>query len=399
MRILVAFLFLFASCFSWSQTAFEKGMVLDSIPVPNTKETFAIYLPTQYNPNEPSPIVFIFEPAARGRIGIEPFVLASEKYGYVLVCSNNSRNGPYNRNIPIAERLFDYLFSIVNIDSKQIFLSGFSGGSRLASTIAASSDSIAGVIACGAGLSSNPALVPYEGTFLYAGICGNRDMNYSEMLGLQPFLKSIGLTHALFIYDGSHTWPPPDEMEKVFDWIAVQLHKRNIEPLKREELQGYYEEEYATVLQDTKEKNYLRTTEGLERILLSYSTMFNLDSISLQLKEHQKSKDYKLAVKSNEKTIAQEKLLSQKYIDRIFSDFKDLDQTDLSWWRKEFEKLKKKSISGDVYTQKMVERLRYRVFAFLYENTSPNLNANTTDAQLAYSKQIIELLKTFSPNR
>ena len=85
----------------------EKGMIIDSIAVSKaTNETFALYLPKSFMENEPQPIVFIYEPLGRGAVGIQPFIPASEKYGLILVCSNNSKNGPYDRNFTISNNLF-----------------------------------------------------------------------------------------------------------------------------------------------------------------------------------------------------------------------------------------------------------------------------------------------------
>ena len=62
------FVFLATSGFTITQTNLEKGKVIDSIRVnENTNETYALYLPTSFNANEPSSIVFIYEPAARGK--------------------------------------------------------------------------------------------------------------------------------------------------------------------------------------------------------------------------------------------------------------------------------------------------------------------------------------------
>ena len=65
---------------------------MDSLEVSNSEnESFALYLPTSFDPDGLAPVLFIFEPAARAVLGIETFVPASEKYGYILVCSNNIR--------------------------------------------------------------------------------------------------------------------------------------------------------------------------------------------------------------------------------------------------------------------------------------------------------------------
>ena len=108
---------------------FPIGEIVDSIAVSKTSnETFALYLPSNHKPNTLSPIVFIFDPAARGKIGIHPFIKAAEKYNYILICSNNSKNGPYDQNIKIASRLYDKVFSDFSINPKRVYTAGFSGG-------------------------------------------------------------------------------------------------------------------------------------------------------------------------------------------------------------------------------------------------------------------------------
>ena len=61
-------------------TGFEPGSILDSIRVGSAPdETYALYVPNGYDPNSPSPIVFIFDPAARGRHAVEFFIPAAER--------------------------------------------------------------------------------------------------------------------------------------------------------------------------------------------------------------------------------------------------------------------------------------------------------------------------------
>ena len=106
MKILTYILF-----FCWSISLvgqvdnFPKGKIIDSVSLgKGSKETFSLYLPHQYNPNELSSIVFIYELAPRGKVGITPFIKAAETYNYILVCSNDSKNGPYQRNFDITNR-------------------------------------------------------------------------------------------------------------------------------------------------------------------------------------------------------------------------------------------------------------------------------------------------------
>ena len=59
----------------------------------NPDQSYALYLPSYYVPSKKFPIVYAFDPGARGNIPVELMKDAAERYGYIVVASNNSRNG------------------------------------------------------------------------------------------------------------------------------------------------------------------------------------------------------------------------------------------------------------------------------------------------------------------
>ena len=72
----------------------EKGIIVDTIKCKkNQKFSYALYLPDHYNPIIKWPVIYIFDPAARGSLAVKNFKQAAEQYGYIVACSNNSRNG------------------------------------------------------------------------------------------------------------------------------------------------------------------------------------------------------------------------------------------------------------------------------------------------------------------
>ena len=121
LKKLINLIFFLSMLTSFSQNEiFMKGSIIDSVFINDKSgESFALYLPAKYDSSINSPIVFIFDPAARGKTGIEPFIRAAEEYGYILICSNDSKNGPYNINYDIANRLFSKVLNQFKIDEKK----------------------------------------------------------------------------------------------------------------------------------------------------------------------------------------------------------------------------------------------------------------------------------------
>ncbi|MGB5819514.1 MAG: hypothetical protein WBG90_08505 [Saonia sp.] len=392
MKLFLIFIF-FWTCSAAGQQTFETGKIIDSIPVSDaTNETFTLYLPKSFDANKLSPIVFIFDPAGRGKTGIAPFVNVSETYGHVLVCSNAARNGPYNRNFDIADRLFAHIFSQFNIKENQIYLAGFSGGSRLVSAIAVLTEEIAGVIACGAGFAQNPLYRPSTQKFSYVGLCGDRDMNYREMIAVKNWLQKISFNHTLITYDGNHSWPASDQLLKAFDWLAIQAHKKGHSIMTDKEIYESYSRSYVLAKKSETDKDWLQATENYKRIIQTYGSFYTTDSVLQTLKSLRKRKGYKESSKSNAKALEIEAALTKTFNDRLFKDFEHPEKTDIDWWIKELEELKKTANSPNAEMRKMVERVRFNIFAIAYSRSNPNLN-EANEAQKKLSDTIKKLIR------
>jgi len=374
-----------------AQKIFEKGMIHDSIPISGTNdESFALYLPENYQESELSSIVFIFEPAARAAIGIRPFIEASEKYGHVLVCSNNSRNGPYERNFAIANNLFNHIFTNYNIKQDEMYLTGFSGGSRLACAIASLTNQFAGVIACGAGFSNLQEHMPSTQDYAYVGLCGDRDMNFKEMLKNKDYLNLMKFNHTLITYDGDHSWPPPEQISRAFDWLRVQKLKTT-NPGESEEVLALYRSDYDRIESFKTNGEFLYASEQYERLLKSYNGLVSVDSLTKQNQELLTSKPYKKQSASLANVLKMERKLADKLTTQISSDFKNPKKTNFGWWEKELDKLNALKEKGDTEIQKMVYRLKFDLFARAYSRKNALLY-NSNEEQAALVDRFLNLI-------
>ena len=71
----------------------KPGEVQPSVTVQaDANYSYALYLPSNYTAQKRWPILLAFDPFGRGDAPVKLFQAGAEKYGFILVGSNNSRN-------------------------------------------------------------------------------------------------------------------------------------------------------------------------------------------------------------------------------------------------------------------------------------------------------------------
>jgi predicted esterase len=185
------------------------------------EQSYALYVPSAYSGDHSWPVVFAFDPGARGKIPVELMKEAAEKYGYIVLGSNNSRNGAWKPELDAAEAMLQDAQERFSVDLKRVYFAGFSGGARVASQLAQLCKCAAGVLLSGAGFSQNSSPLR-ETPFPVFSAVGNLDFNYSELIPLQDKLEQAEYPHWLGIFDGIHEWAPAEVMNEAFAWFRVQ---------------------------------------------------------------------------------------------------------------------------------------------------------------------------------
>ncbi|MBO0862836.1 MAG: hypothetical protein J2P21_30935 [Chloracidobacterium sp.] len=246
MRMLVA-LSICIGFWSWapaaSQADFRPGAITEKVVCQaDSKQSYALFLPSGYNPQRNWPILYSFDPGGRGRQPVELFKDAAEKYGWIVVGSYNSRNGPGVPLNDIIRALWLDTHERFAIDEKRIYTAGFSGGARVASSFAiAMRDRVAGVIACGAGF-------PYVKTptremrFAYFALAGREDFNLVELHQLEESLTKADVVHQLLTFDGEHSWPSKTLLEEAIAWHEVMSYQKKLRPQDDGRINSLYEQ-------------------------------------------------------------------------------------------------------------------------------------------------------------
>lgn len=208
----------------------EAGVVIPQVICMNdSTHRYALYLPSYYytSGEESWPVIYAFDAAGRGVVPVELLSAAAEKYGYIVAGSNVSENGPWEPILKAAEMMFKDTEARLHIDPSRRYTAGFSGGARVATSLAVLYGTFEGVIGCGAGFSRNyPA--HFDLRFSYIGLIGNRDFNYQEMIALDERLSQFRVDHYIEEFDGNHEWPPEAVLSDAVQWLHFKAMKNEL---------------------------------------------------------------------------------------------------------------------------------------------------------------------------
>jgi predicted esterase len=236
---------------------FPTGKIIEKVACQGAPDfSYALYLPSAYQPERTWPVLFCFDPRANGMNPAELFQEGAEKYGYIIVSSNNSgSDDPSVPNLQAMKAIYDDALSRFSVDKQRLYATGLSGGARVACDMGYKyRGQVAGVIGCGAGFPIDTP--PSKDTpFAFYETIGNLDFNYYEIRLLRPKLEASGIPYKIHIFDGEHWWPPKEVATEALEWMEVQAMKNG----KREKDAALIE----TLFQKRLKKAESQKTEGM----------------------------------------------------------------------------------------------------------------------------------------
>ncbi len=394
MKSIITLLLLFISHLAFCQFV-EKGVAIDSIHFDlKPEQSYALYLPSYYDSALQWPAIYVFEPAARGVLPVTKFKSVAEELGYLVFASNNSKNGSWELSFESGDAMFVDTFSKFSIDPKRVYTSGFSGGSRVASAVAAITGKINGVIACGAGFASvDEYKLRNNSPVLYVAIVGNRDMNYQEHRQLEELLDVSGIINNRIIFNAGHQWPYSNFLREAIYWIELQCLKRGQQTSKGYSIQKSFDLTKHKADSIAESGDFVLAVETYERLQKDYNGLLQLTDLSSTIESIKKDKEYKKQLKRAEKIDEQEvdlrKELGDAFTELYFTKLNvgnDSTLKNMGWWERKVDFYKRLANKNDFMTRNMALRLLNLIWARSAESSFNFMANNDYETALVLNK-------------
>jgi predicted esterase len=372
---------------SVSGTPVEKGKIIPKITCQKDFTiSYALYLPKRYTTARKFPVIIAFDPHGSGILPLEKYKDLADKYGYILMGSNDSKNGlDMNTSGVIIDALFSETSGRYSIDSTRIYVMGFSGGARIASLIGLYQGGVAGIIGCGAGLLATNQPVRFKPD--YISIAGNADFNMNELINLDKQLDEAKFTHASILFNGKHEWPPVGVMENAFIWTEFCSMRKGFIQKDDSMILNFIQSQENIIGKDKETGDAVAEHNHLINLIRFVDGLNSTEDLKKTLASIENSPSYKIQQKQLQQLMNKEMKEQQTLNDNFFS--KDLD-----WWKKKITNYELRITKGkDSSEVRMCKRLKSYLSLLSYMSYSRVLSSNDTIA----AKHAMEIYEIVDP--
>ncbi len=192
--------------------------------------SYIIYMPDKLDMKKRHPWILALSPDGNGRAAVSAMRQGCDANGWIVVASNNSKNGI---DLRITEPLIvDTINSAVRtlaVDPAKMYVGGLSGGSMVSHYLVTRFPKLikGAVINCGMISRDWGKNLGYPSGKDMVFMTNPQDFRYKEIREDFQYVKSHGCNACWIEFPGGHAWAPPQYYSAAFKWLNQQakLHK------------------------------------------------------------------------------------------------------------------------------------------------------------------------------
>ena len=367
----------------------KKGIIQDSIRINDSiPETFAVYLPTSYDPSATWPVIFAMDMQGRGKQLIHMFREVAEKEGYIIAASNNTQDSlSIVQNTLIASRMFNTIYSLFPIHKQRSYTAGFGNGAKFAAIIPSVIRPIEGVISIGSGIPYKELIDPKK-PFQFVGIVGRSDFNFVDLSDEQNSSATAKryrdqwiLNSYLLVFNGETEWPDNSYLERAVEILTLKsMNKKNI-PKDSTYIRSIYNRDFSTLNNFVTANDYLGAMYLGNEMLTKFKGLLKLDDLKKRIKLISREKVYTIQNRRQKRIFQKEYFIREDYDYNLNDDVLTLNYNNLGWWNYQMGEIKKYSNSTDPLVKEMGMRLLGYLNALIEDNISFELAQNPVNEE------------------
>jgi len=347
-------------------------------------QSYALYIPARGG-QRPLPVIFFFDSHGVGAFPLRKYKTLADAYGFILVGSNNSRNGnDWPTTEKIWERLYEDTRSRLKMNNDRLYTCGFSGGARVAGYIAIQHSQIRGVIANGAGLPDGVSASDLP--FSFTAVTGEGDMNMTELIAITGELDKTRTRHRILFFAGIHEWAPVATMRTAFAGLDLDAMAMGLMPKDTAAI-GTFAGRSKTRVNGELQAKKLVEARGECEVAVSYLNGISggADWFKREIAALDRNAEYVKQRDARQKLLAVEENMKAQYMQYF-------QQGDMNYWTRTIDDLRAKARAKTAEGGMYQRLLAYLSLAF-YSLSNQLINGNQNEP----ARHFVQLYKMADP--
>ncbi len=364
------------------EMAFRKGSITDAVQVGDTiPETFALYLPPDFETSANWPALFVFDMKGRGSQALGMFREAADANGYLLVASNNIHDSlSIADNILVTSRMINRVYSLFPVQKQRMYTAGFGTGAQMAALVPSFIKEISGVVSMGSDI-PNTEILNEKSPFYYLGIAGRGDFVYADMSKTLDLLRRRKYPNNLLVFEGGREWPGREYLTIALELLTMDAMGQGKVSKDRELMVGSYQRLMQQVERLITSRRLLGAYNLMEEVSAVFAGTLELDSLRDKMKLLKKDKLYRSQKREENSVLLREALIREDYLYYLEEDILTYNFDNLGWWNFQMGELAKYQKSGKLAERYMGQRLEGYLNALVEDNIDMLLQATGVDEE------------------
>ncbi|QBA64702.1 alpha/beta hydrolase [Muriicola soli] len=356
--------------------AIRKGIVRDSVPVNDSiPETFAIYLPTNFEPSVKWPVLFAMDMEGKGKQIVHMFREIAEKEGYILAASNNIHDSlSIVQNTLVVSRMLNTVYTLFPIHKQRTYTAGHGVGAQFASILPSVIRPIEGVISSGSDVPFKELIDP-KNPFEFVGIVGRSDYHFNNLVEDSDLTtitrRALGkskFVDYLLVFEGGEEWPDKSYLQRAVEILTLRsMSKGNVE-LDTAYVRSIYNRNFATLNNHVLENDYLAAAFLADEMISKFKGLVDLEELKKRRKVITREKVYSVQLRKQKRYMQKEYFIRGEYDYNLNDDVLTLNYNNLGWWNFQMDEIRKFIKSSDPFEKEMGYRLLGFVNALVEDN-------------------------------
>lgn len=348
MRVL--FLLIFCSVAAMAQEL-QKGVVIPAIQFEEST-SYALYLPTTYNPNQKYPTVFIFDEDGQGAQAAQLFSIGASLTQSIVVAPNYKMSDSLNLSVKQTADFINTIHDRYAVDVSKIILAGEGRGAIIASTNAHISEDVYGVIAIN-DVFIDEKILEKNGKARFVILNNDTRGKYFTLKGYEKRYSFREKLLGYYEFESEDQWPDAGYLSAaLIDFLETDATE--------EQTKKYYSSELAFGNSLYKKRRHLEAFAYVSELKKQYKKKLDLKEQKELLATVRGNTTYKVSRLQRNAVAFEEQVLLEDFYYFIEEDVQKAYFDNLGWWNYQMDELDAiiDSTAQNNFERKSAQRLK-----------------------------------------